>query len=171
MKNAKTYFCLLLALPLLTLALPAHSSEVDIQWQEPEKYTDIRPSHSSRKKFQARVFKHLGEEFQEVAAQLPEGYSLSINVTNVDLAGDVRFNFGTVMREIRIMTDIYSPKLNFSYEVKDANNETVAAGEEKIRDMNYLQRVRSLRSEPFKYERDMIKNWYRKDLAPQLAQS
>ena len=96
MRNVKASWLLVPALMVFSGATVAQKStaeaaetKVDITWQDPKSYTDVRPSNESRKSFRNRVFKSLDEYFNKLAEALPEGQTLEVTVTDLDLAGEV----------------------------------------------------------------------------------
>lgn len=161
---------LLCGLSLLT-ASAVQAGEVKVQWQEPEKFTDIRPANDSRKVYRERVMKKFDSFFTELAAKLPEGYSWNITVTDIDLAGDVDYFIGGAGNALRVVKDIYSPAIKFSYVVRDQHGEEVASADEKLRDMGFMQSLNSVNdSDEFRYEQQMLQDWFKKELQPKIEQ-
>ena len=65
------------------------AANVEITWENPKEYADVKPSNESRKHFRERVFRKLDEHFVELAEKLPDGQTLMVTVTDLDLAGQV----------------------------------------------------------------------------------
>lgn len=67
-----------LGLAACTLALPAAAAQVEIHWQEPERFTDIRASNTaSQRQFQRQVIDELSEAIRCSADKyLPEDHRL-----------------------------------------------------------------------------------------------
>jgi hypothetical protein len=120
------------------LTSPVYAGEVSITWQTPEKYTDIRPSSETREAFQERVAKELGEVFVDLAKKLPDDVKWAITVTDVDLAGDVHPMMRGTANDIRIIKEIYWPRMSLSYRMTDGKGATIAEGQEDIKDMNFM---------------------------------
>jgi hypothetical protein len=109
-------------LALLTagaLTSPVYAGEVSITWQTPEKYTDIRPSSETREAFQERVTKELGQVFYRSGKKLPDDVKWEITVTDVDLAGDVHPMMRGTANDIRVIREIYWPRMSLSYRMTD----------------------------------------------------
>ncbi len=141
------------------------SKKAEVEWLEPKKYTDVRSGNMSRTKFRKHVMKELDEHLQELAEGLPEGQSLRIKVTDLDLAGRVepgRFSgLVNTFEEIRILRDIDIPRIDFSYELLDEAGVVVKTEEVELKDMNYLRNVRiSRRDQPYAYEKRMLSEWF-----------
>ena len=57
----------------VSLMLSAHAysqGKVEVTWENTDKYTDVRPSNESRKRFKERTFKQLDEYLVELAEAL-----------------------------------------------------------------------------------------------------
>ncbi|MEO3878097.1 DUF3016 domain-containing protein [Rheinheimera fenheensis] len=149
----------------------AQAAEVKVEWQEPEKFTDIRPANDSRKAYRERVLKKFDGFFQDMAAKLPEGYQWQVTVTDIDLAGDVDYFIGGAGNAIRVIKDIYSPAIKFSQVLRDKHGEEVFSRDEKLRDMGFMQSLRTPNNnEEFRYEKQMLDDWFNKTLQPKVEQ-
>ena len=149
----------------------AQAGEVKVEWQEPENFTDIRPANDSRKAYRERVMTKFDGFFSEMAAKLPEGYQWQVTVTDVDLAGDVDYFIHGAGNALRVIKDIYSPAVKFTYMLRDNHGEEVASGEEKLRDMGFMHSLRSVSgNDEFHYEKQMLQDWFKKELEPKVEQ-
>ncbi len=145
------------------LVTPAFAGEAKVTWQEPEKYSDIRPGNETRDAFQARVFKELETVVSDLARQLPDGDQLEMTVTDLDLAGDVNGMYGDRLRDIRIIKELYWPRMSFSYVLKNSRNEVIVAGKDDIKDMNFMSRIGiPYGNTSFIYEETMLRDWFAK---------
>ncbi|WDE10999.1 DUF3016 domain-containing protein [Thalassomonas haliotis] len=145
----------------------AFAADSEVKWTEPEKYRDIRPGDENRKRFQERTFKELEKYFAKLAAKLPEKQTLKIEVTDVDLAGDVRFGSH---RQIRIIKDIYSPRMAFSYQLLSADKTLLSSGEVNLKDLNFMHgRGIKHRHEALNYEKNMLDDWFEETFSPVVA--
>ncbi|MFZ6645340.1 DUF3016 domain-containing protein [Undibacterium sp. TJN25] len=146
----------------IMLAGSAVAGEAKVTWQNPDSYTDVRPSNQTKAGFEARVFKSLDEVFDKLAKQLPDGYSLLVTVTDLDLAGDVRPGRGPGGQDIRIVRDIDWPRMSFSYVLNNPQGQQVTAGKEDLKDINFRSGISINTSDSFYYEENMLKNWFNK---------
>lgn len=156
MKNLQIVVMTCLTTILFVPSVLAGTSEVT--WSNPEKYRDIDPGDSHREKFKRQVFANFEKHFNKLAQKLPEGQVLKIKVTDVDLAGDTNFN----MERIRIVKDIYFPRIEFAYQVIDANGNIVLSGEENLKDMSFMMRGGiKYNNDMLSYEKRMLDDWFR----------
>lgn len=151
------------------LAGSVYSSEISISWNNVDNYADIRPSEESRKSFQERFFKNMEKYVAKLSNKLPEGYVLKLEINDVDLAGEVRFQS---TRQVRVVKILYFPRLNFSYELLDANDHKVKSGEVELKDMMFLDNLRStLHSTSFGYEKYMLTEWFKLTFKEEIKQN
>lgn len=150
-------------------------AEVKVGWQNPEKFTDIRPASGSKKAYQQRVITEFDKMWSEFAKQLPPGYKFDVVITDLDLAGDVEpmysgYGAGRTMDDIRVVKDIYFPKIKLDYVLYDANNVEVAkATGVKIKDMGFMHSGSlGYASREFGYEKQMLEKWFTKEILPKV---
>ncbi len=156
MKNITTM--LIGMLTLITLQNQANAATSEVTWTDYKEYRDIHAGEESRKHFRERTFKNFEKHFAKLASKLPEGQVLKIDVTDVDLAGDT--HAGGINR-MRIVKEIYSPRMNFSYQLENADGSEVTAGEIKLKDMNFMSTSNlRYRHESLGYEKKMLDEWF-----------
>ena len=145
---------------VLISAATAQAAQVEVKWTNPDKYSDIDAGQEHRQRFKDRTFKAFEEHFAKMAEALPEQQKLVFDITNLDLAGDV--NFGGTKR-IRIIKDIFFPRIEFSYQLLNADNTVVKSAEVSLKDMGFLMHSSfRYRNESLSYEKDMLNDWFRK---------
>ena len=144
---------------LVTFLSSAATSEV--KWTNPDKYRDVDAGDGHRAKFKARIFANFEEHFSLLAEKLPEGQTLLIDVKDVDLAGDVHQN----MQRIRVIKEIFFPRIEFSYQVLDGNKNVLTSGDVNLKDMSFMMgsNLRYNR-DSLGYEKRMLDEWFEKTL-------
>jgi len=158
MKKVPMILSLILSILLLVPATKAATSE--IKWTNPDDYRDIYPGEEHRKHFRERTFKALEKHFSILAKQLPQGQMLKVEVTDIDLAGDVHHGG---IRQIRLVKEIYFPKMKFSYQVVDVKNNELSAGQVDLKDMSFMMGSNlKYRNDSLGYEKKMLDNWFKK---------
>jgi len=149
----------LLALFTFVSLLPvAYAATSEVTWTDHEKYRDIHPGNEGRKKFHERTFKNLEKHFAKLAENLPEGQMLKVNVTDVDLAGDARSGG---INQLRVVKEIYYPRMNFSYELINTDGSIATSGEIVLKDMNFMMGSNlKYRNKSLGYEKKMLDDWF-----------
>lgn len=150
------------------LLLSTHAfsqAEVEVTWQNPQNYRDIRPANESRKRFAENIFNKLDEYLVELAESLPDGQALVITVTNLDLAGEVWpasfVGLGSSGSDVRLIKSIDIPRMAFSYQLLGHTGQVLQQGEENLKDMSFQDRAnRFFDSEPLRYEKNMLRQWF-----------
>lgn len=144
-------------LALLTFGHAQAAGQVEVNWVEPEKFSDIGFGYGER----ASALRALGEHITLLGRQLPDGQTLRIEVTDINLAGEKKFAPSHDVRVLRGRADW--PTMQLRYTLRDGGRE-LKAGQARLADMGYLF---SLRSDAYGYEKRMIDNWFRAEFAPQ----
>jgi hypothetical protein len=141
---------------------------VEIDWQNPEKYSDVRSPSMTKARYREQVFKQLDEYFNELAADLADGQILKINVTNLDLAGQVWpasfVGLGHSGSDIRVVKSIDIPRMHFSYQLLDQNGAVIKAADADLKDLSFQDRHNPFfSSESLRYEKNMVKQWFEQE--------
>lgn len=142
---------------------------VKIEWQKPDDYRDIEAVAGKQSRYEKSVFEKLTKQLSRDAAKvLKPNQKLTMVVTDLDLAGDVRPTFGASPNDIRIVKDIYPPRMTFSYKVLEGE-QVIMAGNEKLSDLGFMSSIRSSsHSDSLRHEMKLLKDWLRKSVAPRL---
>lgn len=171
MKCFTAKFAILSVFAVLSVSAFAESDNVttvNVTWEDPGSYTDIRASNESRKKFQKRIFKEFEAYFAKLAETLPSEQTLDITVTNVDLAGHVWPSFG-YGNDLRIIESVYIPRLKFSYELKQGG-QVIKSADVDLKELAFMERGSMLRdSDTLRYEKSMLKRWFKDEFAESVA--
>lgn len=150
------------------------TGKVKIEWQNPDKYIDVRPSNQSRKRFQESTFNKLEAFLEKLAEKLPEGQSLTMTVTNLDLAGHVWPGHMAGMnstQEIRVIKRVDFPRMYFSFSLLDADGNIVKQGDEELKDMSFQDRtIGRTQNDALRYEKNMLESWFNKTLMPEKTE-
>lgn len=145
------------------------ASRVTVIFSNPEKYTDVRDNMSDydnevgRAHYLPLIQEHLQ---QQGAARLPAGQQLTITFTDIDLAGDFEPWRGVQYSDIRIIKEIYIPRLAFSFKLTDASGQVIKEGERKLQDLAFQMRMVGFRDDALRYEKGMLDDWLRDELRP-----
>jgi hypothetical protein len=147
--------------------------KVHITWHNYDDYQDIRPATQTRGSFRRQVFKQFNKHFEKLAEALPGNHVLKLTVTDVDLAGMVFpnngpipirggfINMGQTGMDIRVMEPIHIPRMDFSFELVDENQEVLLSDNVELKDMAFFDRTTTrVRHRPFAYEKRMIEDWF-----------
>lgn len=144
------------------------SERMTVTWVNPKEFTDVKPSMGVASKFRERTMTLLTEYMNELASELPEDQTLNIKVTDVDLAGRV----WPGAREVRVVRQLEIPRMDFSYELLNADGSVVKSDTVELKDMGFMDSVgRTFRNDPLKYEKNMLQDWFNKEFKQELLVS
>ena len=139
------------------------AATVTVGFHESDKFTDARSSFGSRT--DKYYLDQLSEHLQKVATrQLAPGQKLEIVISDIDLAGDfIPGNAST--QDVRIIKEIYIPRVKLFFKLLDADGRGVKEGERKLSDMNFMSNIGLIgRDQPLFYDKAMLSDWVRKEL-------
>ncbi len=98
-----------------------------------------------------------------------------MNVTNLDLAGDVLpasfAGLGQSMSDVRVVKPIYIPRMSFSYQLLSSDGTVLQEKEVKLKDMSFANsHNRFFSSDALRYEKNMLKRWFNAEFESIIAQ-
>lgn len=158
--NKVSFAKTLSALVLLLSSTLAAAATVQVDWDDPAKFRDIKVTNDSKVRFQERVMEELGDQFRKEAEKLPADQTLHVTVHDVDLAGDIEYFHRGYPFGLRVIRNVDFPTIDLSYELKDASDTVIKSGTQKVRDMNFRTPVLTTwKQDPFRYENQLIKDW------------
>jgi len=137
-----------------------------VTFVHPDQFSDVPFSSSDRDD----VLRALEQHIDKLAAKLPAGQQLNVEVTDVDLAGQTwpsRFRG----QDIRIMNGRADwPHMTLRYTLTQGD-QVVRSGDETISDMTYQMHInRYGRDDPLRYEKRMLDDWFKDKVAtPAMA--
>lgn len=146
-----------------------HDGNLAIIWKDPSQYSDIESTTWLQSKFGPYLFSELTDELGRVTNKvLSKNQKLDLMVTNVDLAGDVQPTFGASVNDIRVVSDLYPPKISFDYSLSQ-DGKVIMSGSEKIQNMGFLFGIQPITSQPFPYESKLLTKWFKEKIQPELV--
>lgn len=144
-----------LALVATLTAGAAHAvGRAEVRYVQPERFSDAGFGAVERE----RTLKVLSQHFDRLAQRLPDGQVLTVDVTDVDLAGEVDT---LAVHRVRVMGQLPdAPRLSLKFELRQGS-QLLAQGEEQLIDMAYqLGTFRGRHDGPLVYEARMLERWF-----------
>ena len=145
------------ALLPLTLCLhpTAHAAgTVEVRWIEPASFSDVSRNPIERE----RELQQLGRDIAGLGKQLPDGQTLLLEVTDLNLAGELQpLRWGEV-RVLRGGADW--PQMELRYTLQSGGR-TLKSGPARLADMNYFF---GLRRDETGYEKRMVERWFKEEI-------
>lgn len=164
-------------LPLFTLfglamgsaALAAASADkaaaaVAVTFVAPENFTDVKDDSMDAGRGRDALLDELKQHITARAAKyLTAGQRLEITVTDVDLAGDFEPWRGINFDDIRIVKDLYPPRVSLQFRLLKADGTVVREGKRQLQDLGYLMTVGRSSQDPLRHDKGMLSDWLRQE--------
>ena len=167
MKTTRTLLVTALGL-LPVLSVDAASTRTiaraEVNFFEPEKFTDVRDSYMGdydRTTYLDSIREHV---LEQAKYYVPEGHKLSVTFTDIDMAGDFEPWRGPRFDDIRIVKDIYPPRIALAYRLTDAEGNVVKEGKRELRDLSFMMKITmAFRDDPVRHEKALLDDWLRSE--------
>ncbi|MEO6104487.1 MAG: DUF3016 domain-containing protein [Pseudoxanthomonas sp.] len=143
----------------------ATQSGVSIDWTDPAQFADIRYSGNRWEAQSGNWVEQLAQHLQKRAIKkLPPGQSLQVTFTDIKRAGSYEPGRGANLQDVRIVRDIYPPRITLTFKRLDAQGAVIDQGERKLSDSGFLSGSSGLsNSDPLRYEKSMLDDWVRRE--------
>jgi hypothetical protein len=172
----KTPSLLSASLVALAVALPSFAApeteksaksdaRIQVEYVDPEKFTDVKDDYFGSEKGRDSYLDQLKEYIvQRANRRLPAGQTLTVSISDIDMAGDFEPWRGPRFNDVRIVKDIYPPRIDLSYKVTDASGKVVSEGKRELRDLSFMMNLSIDRQDPLRHEKNLLDDWMRRDL-------
>lgn len=157
---------MLAATPLMkaATATPANdpNQRAQVVFVDPDKFTDARDSYNGTDSGRDAILDQLRDYIQSEAKRyLPDGDKLAVSVTDVDLAGDFEPWRGPQWDDVRVVKDIYPPRIKFSFKLTDNSGKTIKEGTRDLRDLAFMMKITmAFRDDPLRHEKQLLDDWF-----------
>lgn len=135
---------------------------VSVTYADPAKFSDARSapreSAPARKAWLDALSLHLADQ---AAPRLPEGQRLSVHITDVQRAGGFEPWRGPQAGDLRIVRDIYPPRIDLQFKLLSAEGRVLREGRRQLRDSAFLVHPGGSASDPLRHEKALIDDWLR----------
>jgi hypothetical protein len=138
---------------------------VEVVYVSPEKFTDLKDSDMNadhgRDSYLALIREFLVERGEKY---VPEGQKLVVTISDIDMAGDFEPWRGPRASDVRVVKDIYPPRVNLSFKLIDAADAVIKEGEKQLRDLSFqMSAMPSFSHDSLRYEKALLENWLRSE--------
>jgi hypothetical protein len=140
------------------------AATVEVTFVAPDKFTDAKDDYMDTEKGRDAILAELKEHLVKRGAKLVgANQRLEIKVTDVDLAGDFEPWRGPNFQDVRIVKDLYPPRVNLEFRLIGADGKLISEGKRQLRDLGYLMTIAMPTSDPLRYDKEMLTNWLRQE--------
>lgn len=146
---------------MLLMVAGAAAAGATVTYKEPEHFSDVPFAPWERE----RLLKELTAHFDVLAARLPPGQTLAVEVTDLDLAGRIYPHRSHAPFDLRVLNGGADwPHMTLRYTISEGGK-VLKTGEERLSNMSYLQRMNRYRNDTLKYEKQMLDDWFTTSIA------
>jgi hypothetical protein len=135
-----------------------------VEFFEPKNFTDVKDSYTGdfeRTTYLDSIREHVLEQSRYY---VPDGHMLAVTFTDIDMAGDFEPWRGPRFDDIRIVKDIYPPRIVLAFRLTDAEGNVVKEGKRELRDLAFMMKIpMTFRDDPVRHEKALIDDWLRSE--------
>lgn len=130
---------------------------------EPQSFKDVGDRYNDSERSRDYILGELRKHLQERAqSYISEGQKLLVTITDVDLAGEFEPWRGPAAGDVRIVKEIYPPRIKLSFRLTDAAGEVIKQGERELTNLNFLMTAApTLISDPYRHDKALLDDWLR----------
>ena len=156
-----------LALACLTAAADEARAPVNVDWGDPATFAEVRQNACRDSTKPEEWLGQLAQHLQRRAGKvLAPGQHLDVTITDIQRAGACEPWRGPRWDDVRVIKDIYSPRIDLHYTLTTGDGTLVRKGEDSLRDAAFLSRATMNREDPLRFEKRMLDDWLRREFAP-----
>ncbi len=145
----------------------ADPGKVLVEYQNPDNFADVRERQFKTAPEKNQNLAGLKSWFEKRGAQwVPDGQTLKIQFSDIDLAGDFEPWHSGQMSDVRIVKDIYPPKLKFHFQLIAADNAVLREGDKELRDLGFMMNA-DRSNEAMQHEKRLLEKWLREEFPKQ----
>ena len=149
---------------LSAAAVNGANALAEVKFFEPKKFTDVKDNDMGdyeRTTYLDSLRDHILEQAKYF---VPAGHKLAVTFTDIDMAGDFEPWRGPRFSDIRIVKDIYPPRIELSFQLTDAEGNAVKQGTRELRDLAFLMKITmAFRDDPVRHEKALLDDWLRSE--------
>jgi len=150
------------ALPAAPAPAPDADARVRVDFREPAAFADAAERFPGDPRDTAHLDRLREHLMRAAAPRLSAGYRLDITFTAVDLAGEFEPWRGPQWGDVRIIRDLYPPRLGLEFRLADAAGRVVRTGQRELSDLDFLMKITGgFRDDPLRHEKALLDDWLR----------
>ena len=149
--------------PLAVAAVAPAESSVSVTYVNPEQFTENRlygwQDRFNRIDYLAQLKAYLIKQGQAI---LKPGQSLHVDITDIQLAGAYEPWRGPQWSYVRIMRDIYSPRIDLDFRLVGQDGNVLREGKRVLRNIDYLYSgasVPAATGTSLYYDKALLRRW------------
>jgi hypothetical protein len=144
--------------------VPADAERGTVTIQKPEAFKDFKATCVGMDERTRGMLADLVQFIRRTGARfVPDGGALEITLADVDMAGEFETWRGPQACSVRVMLDLYAPRIVLDFRLTGRDGAVVSAGRRDVADPLYLTRAVTLSTDPLRYEKNLLLGWLQKE--------
>lgn len=145
----------------------AGEGAVAVRWDDPAAFTELRASGNRWEAARGDWVRELAGYLRKRATPLLlPGQRLDVTLHNIKRAGNYEPGRQPGTDNVRMVRDLYPPRIALSFRLRNADGQDVSAGERKLTDLAFLDRTPHVTdTDPLRYEKRLIDDWLQREFA------
>ena len=139
------------------------SANVELAFRDPARIVAHDNSWNDRNEWLDELGRYVVEQS---SARVPEGMRLLVTIDDVQRAGMVEPWRRHGLSDVSIVRDSTPPRIELSFQLVAPQGAVLKEGRRDLSDLNFLHRSSFHSGERLAFEKDLIDDWLRRDLAP-----
>jgi hypothetical protein len=145
---------------------PKPEFRTSVVFFEPEKFTEVSDRYLGSDQGRDDILNLLKDYLQERAQNfVREGEKLSITITDVDLAGEYEPWHRGFAQDVRIVKDLYPPRIKLAFKLTAADGTVIKEGARDLRNHSFLASSGLPNNESYRHEKALLDDWLRAEFA------
>lgn len=145
--------------------IPVEPGIVSVTYDNPEIFDQGRAggrdTGQARRAWVDALSQYLAER---AAPRLPQGQRLQVHITDVQRAGSFEPWRGPRGADVRIVRDIYPPRIDLRFKLLDGDARLLREGSRQLRDATFMVRPDLHPNDPLRYEKTLLDDWLQQEL-------
>lgn len=143
---------------------PIDDGRVVVSFVHPEQFTDAKDHYVESDQGRDAILGELRDHLMDRARRyIPSGERLEVYFTDVDLAGEYEPWRGARWDDVRIVKDIYPPRVDLHFKLYAADGRVLQEGERKLSDLAFMYTISINVDDPLRYDKELLDNWVRQE--------
>ena len=140
------------------------NARVEVIFSSPEKFTDVRDAYTASDRGRDGILDQIRDYLVSQADRyVTPGQKLTVTFTDIDLAGDFEPWRGSEGMDIRIVKDIYPPKMDLEFKLTGSDGTVIKEGKRQLRDLVFMSNLSINRNDPLRFDKALLDDWLRSD--------
>jgi Protein of unknown function (DUF3016) len=143
-----------------------------VSYDSPEKFTDFKSQNLTTDQDTAYLCGAFTAHIERLAKQyLPPNTRLEVRFKDIDLAGDFEPQSGPRTRDIRVLRDIYPPRMKLEFRLLASDGAVLAKGERSLTEPYYTSTNFFLNDDQLRYDKQLLTDWIRSEFGKKKSKS